>query len=552
VDVSVWPKAVFNLAPGSEQSIRYTDDRGQAKTKQFRISYKEFKLTGPDLLIIQNAYGAPFRGATFRRSQDGNIVGFSPIDRLRPRTTYTLSIKAIVETFENGAWITDRNQDGSALEKVYTSTFTTGLYPNQIPAHEISSTYPHRFQRFFLQGECRQGYIRSDRDLRPFFNAGDAKNDAQYFLEIVPALTAGTAVRRPIDVAALRNEIKFQIPVLDNETVYAVRVLAVITPKSNNSSADKSKNATQAAIQQYQPNVAQVNNRSMGDWNYAAQERILYVYYFRTSQYNLLSEKLAATTQANSSENRHYDEGDGMLRSFRLALRGTEKFDTYDALGEGSIRAGTFDQMQYAGGLVQLRHVASPIDQQRRTQDIYEVYQLAASKRVINSSYRIGAFIYLTPFTPYVLQDQYEMVFNANFLQPLLTENDCLPKPPRPAGATFPLTAPGTQLNTTILDYFGYMEAHKAKTRLANCFAIINATPSYWNAFYYPRSTAAERVKYQDVITRRRFYYPQCTTMRIKATYRMPGSCISDVDRAPEGSSHFINTVYPPCTEGPR
>lgn len=556
VEVGISPASAFNIAPGHQDTFSYTDGLGRRQLKTFRVTYKNFNLNGGTTNISQPVFGGPMSFANFEKSSDGKVVGFTPIDYLNANTRYTLSITAIIEFYENGAWVQGRS-NGRILEKTYTSRFTTGAFPERIPESDIQYSYPHRGQRYFLQAECRNGFIKSRRNLAPFFNRTMPGATTSYHVEFVPLDGSSEPIRSNLNTAGISNQINFSIPNLSNGKVYAIRIIEKNVMRNLTGGGNQNK----GKMEQNNPIVTRQITRNIGLTNVSIAntqllaatrvsfEENLLVYYFRTSNYNTLNEKMTALTNITSRENRLFDEGDGAVRNFQINLFTPEPFDEFDAIGEQYQPIGNRpDNRVWSGGLVKFMHAAGPVDLINRRDRIYSIYDLAVRNRVINSTFTVGIINFNTPQTMYPLSDNYTAIFANNGYRLRLSTNEYLPAPaPRFIGGF------GNNLIAiTPIIYTGYQDAHRAKTQLANAFVLINTMPFYWST-YYQRSTAADRVKYQEVITTRRFTgYPACQNLNFRAEFVLPLSCFRDVDAGRTGSVYRFTTLYPPCIDAPR
>ncbi|MFM9943715.1 MAG: hypothetical protein ACKVQB_00635 [Bacteroidia bacterium] len=555
VDVGISPAAVFNIAPGHQDTFSYLDGLERRQFKTFRIMYRNFTLTGGTNTITQSMYGAPISFATFEKSQDGRIIGFTPLEYLQANTTYNLRITAYIEYFENGRWIAARGNRG-LMEKVYTSRFTTGEFPETIPESDILYTYPHRGQRFLLQNECRNGFIKTRRSVAQFFNRNYPVGTTTYHVEFLTVDGSAQPIRTTLNPRGITDQINFSIPSLDNSKTYAIRIIEkTILPNVGGGNAGRNKleqnnNIVNAQVRRnHGASTIVINNAQLLASQRVNIETNLYVYYYRTSAYNTLASKLAVVNSITSRENSVFDEGDGMIRNYTINLFTPEPFDVYDAVGESFVPVGQIGQRNYTGGLIRFVHSPSASDNINRRDRIFNVYQTAVRTRVINSTYTIAPFVFNTPATRYALYDEYGLGFYNNSYRPKLQPNEYIPAPVQ----GLQLGGFGNQITPiSQIIYTGYQDAHRAKTQLANCFALINSNPLFWGT-YYQRSTAADRVLYQDVLTNRRFTgYPVCQTLNFRAEFVLPISCYRDADAGRTGSIYRFNTVYPPCLNGPR
>lgn len=212
------------------------------------------------------------------------------------------------------------NDDGTVWREDTLVTFSTGPAPSVIPEENVLYTYPFRGQKHFLQNESRhKGLIKMGQGMRYLFNTVDSDGDygnpdEEYeykarFVNIESARSLADAVETPIHYTGGRV-IELTIPHLENKAIYYCQILRVpknIDEVSINDANDRNPFANQGQ-DKYNGNK---------DGNESSKERItyknglkihekilspddfinkrekrLYQFYFKTSKYNTLSQKL--------------------------------------------------------------------------------------------------------------------------------------------------------------------------------------------------------------------------------------------------------------------
>ncbi|MEN3027165.1 MAG: hypothetical protein ABDH31_05600, partial [Chlorobiota bacterium] len=276
-----------------------------------------------------SAYGQEYTGGGFARREG--------------ETVEQASERAASELASSTSWRDVRyrtgNRAGQRIEQRVTVTFTTQPRPDTIMPQWVYMGYPRPRQRFFLQDECREGSITlltNPNWLFPTRGSEVRVGDTIRLYRVrfvnlrtgehteVP-LTYGPrprpqAVGETTAPTALGGSIQFPIPRLENNTIYAVQVIrrdSVVRRGTAGGSRDGMPRIDErytrgmgiggpadrytGIVQQraldrlgatlfirrvYRPSGFDVGRAV------ASNEKLLYVYFFRTSQYNRLQEKL--------------------------------------------------------------------------------------------------------------------------------------------------------------------------------------------------------------------------------------------------------------------
>jgi hypothetical protein len=310
--------------------------------------------------------------------------------------------------FPNGQYIPGRWEDvhyqtgpkrGQRVEQEVSTQFTTQPRPDTVVPDWVYIAYPRPMQRFFLQDECRQGHITLLTNPTYLFPSSGSQRRVgatnQYFrvrfinlstLERVEVPLEYSRIDRPYYVGEqfrrpqqYSGQIRFTIPRLANETIYAVQVIrqdeSIIeqllnvnalgnsaspssaprqnTSNSSNSGVTLASNVIQGQLtgtvrstlyqqgentvtvnRQYRPSGFDVA-RAVG-----SNEKLLYLYFFRTSRYNRMANKVreVQTVRADSvvalfvtgistelSSPEGFDPADLQTQEVNLSYDGTER-----------------------------------------------------------------------------------------------------------------------------------------------------------------------------------------------------------------------------------
>jgi len=338
VDCGAEPQALFNIAPDNEFDVTVLTSEGEERVRTFRVKHR-------NLQLMQNEARITGRQVS---SMDSALLTLTPDDYLDPFTWYNISISAYIDEYIDGRWDISKRLDGTEISKTYEHRFKTGAYPDMIRARDVLYSYPFHNQRFFLQDECRTALLKLKSGMSRLFNQEQTATNREwkYYAEFFPvdqSAFENSEGRIKQELTVNGSFITFPIPSLLNNTVYAVRLLAVnevvrtletIGQEILSHETQRLVDANQSVIQDLQTrryildNVVQVKTGRIDATQVRANEKLLYVWYFRTSQYNSLRAKIDGLT-APSSE--YSNLGD--FEYFDVSYSTREQFDVFDADG---------------------------------------------------------------------------------------------------------------------------------------------------------------------------------------------------------------------------
>ncbi len=380
------PTAFFNLEPDRPFALEEMRDDGSTVTKIFRIRVGSFTLSQ-----LGGASPRNVPGTTVNRStREAPAVAFVPNQALEPLTRYRAEVMAFGqeytgsftrrpdETVEQAsqraarelssttAWRdVQRRRGGGRIEQRVSTTFTTQTAPDTIPPEWVYVAYPRPRQRFFLQDECRDGHIWLFNNTAWLFPPqvrelvrGTQADTLRLFRVRFINLQTGERTEvpfqyrpttRPGETSGQRGgEILFTIPRLANEAIYAVQVIrrdSVVQRGSVSIGGDASailmrrvstylsgtihqqllgrEGATLIIRRTYRPSGFDVARAV------ASNEKLLYVYFFRTSRYNRLAEKVRELETVRT-DSVNVIAGFVPILALVTHLRSPEGFDPHD------------------------------------------------------------------------------------------------------------------------------------------------------------------------------------------------------------------------------
>lgn len=274
-------------------------------------------------------------------SQDKYSAYFSPYDILGARTQYKFKATAFGEELISGIWQTARRNDGSVIEQTVETNFTTGDAPIHIPQNNVAYTYPLNGNKYFLQDECRNGIVQLISGQPDLFIPRSGYN-----LELIARFIPLDFNLQPIDVPYTYNTttrtINFSIPQLQNNKAYFVQILkkevAQTLPTQTGPGGIPLVNIGQGIYSSSMFNLSErlmfnnplanvyLSQRTIAANRVRFGERLLYVFYFKTSQYNTLQQKLATFNYLSTE----VPEPFGYYEFQKAKYSATEAFDYFD------------------------------------------------------------------------------------------------------------------------------------------------------------------------------------------------------------------------------
>jgi len=334
VDCFVHPAAAFNFRVGNPFDVVEMGADGNDRVRTFRINVNEFSLhQSSDRSNVRGAYSA---------SSDGVTATFEPTNMLNGRTQYYATIRAAGQESVGGSWQPARRLDGTAIEASIINSFTTGPEPDHIPPENIAYSYPFDRQRYFLQAECRQGIVRLKQGMHQLFDTSSSgarifQTHASIFGRFIPA--DGGRDTAVVQITARDTTVSFTIPTLRNNTVWAFQLIRKTT--SNMPLLLTARYTTITTT--YRPMASgasvRINQRTLPGTEVGEGEKLLYLYFFKTSQYNRLSEKINAWSPQTTEVSPSW----GRLELQTARFSGPELLDEYDMHGvEYQLRGTTY------------------------------------------------------------------------------------------------------------------------------------------------------------------------------------------------------------------
>jgi TANFOR domain-containing protein len=346
VDVLTEPQVTFGLLIDDPFELTEIDGRGAERVRTFRVKIRDY--------FVERAGGARVAGR-WAMSTDKAVLTFTPHEGMAPRTEHRHYVSAYGEEYVSGRWSNATRRDGGSIEQTEEARFTTGNAPDRIPQSNIAHTYPFDRQRYFLQDECPTGEIKLKVGQSDLFAppVGIGKSVA-FKARFIPTLTGpsstGTDIESTARYEAGSKTVIYEMPSLAANTSYAMQLVRIESSTRPGRIGDDpellDRLASSISMSGYamKPlrvvlnragSTVRLQERELPGPKVRAGEKNLYYYYFKTSQFNTMREKLAAMTPLPTQRLTPL----GNFEIVRAKFAKAEGVDVYDV--EGVVLPGT-------------------------------------------------------------------------------------------------------------------------------------------------------------------------------------------------------------------
>jgi hypothetical protein len=311
---------------------------GHNKTSTFRVVVDSYGITSP--AGVQCHWDSP----------DGYILFLLHDQHFPEKQSLTMSIALHAEQQVNGVWqMAHRHKDNSEIRDSRTISFSTGPMPDHIVDQIVEYTIPHSRQRYFLKGEEPIGRISAFEEIGNFFEPGAAITKTSYVAKFIP-IPSGTTLETPVTLDGSRKSITFPLPALANGQEYALQIvrrwmqtvsflpnLGSLTGSQSGSGSISNKGILNAKASMASPAVhtkdviinARPQHAPPPGSETAPNEHLLYLLYFKTSNYSTLTDKVNAMKFLRTDYSKYW----GTHEAITPVYQSDEGFDGYDVNG---------------------------------------------------------------------------------------------------------------------------------------------------------------------------------------------------------------------------
>lgn len=339
VDVFVEPQVAFGLPIDESFELTEITGRGEERVRTYRIKIRDY--------YVQRVGGARVAG-TYAFNSERTLLTFATQDALASRTQYRQYIAAYGEEYISGRWQRATRRDGGSIEQTEEATFTTGVAPDYIPPNNVAYSYPIDRQRYFLKGQCPTGEVALKVGQPDLFAPVPGKNVIvkARFIPTMGAPPGGGGdgvLESPVRYNSSARMLVYDMPPLLNSISYAVQF--VRKEETIRSMRDELLVRPLETGYMLMPlrllynragSSVQLRERTLPGAQARAGEKNLYHYYFKTSQYSLMREKLAGMSPLPAQQLAPL----GYFEIVRAKFTKPEGVDIYDINGYTYTRGG--------------------------------------------------------------------------------------------------------------------------------------------------------------------------------------------------------------------
>lgn len=333
IDPTVIPEAAFNMAVNQTIDIEELKTDGTTYVRHFRVVIDDFSIKRSGSL----------QPGTVTVAADGYSAKLYPRDIMAGNTSHSVSATAKVEEYKSYKWT--KVPDISTTKS---TSFTTGPAPDRILPGNVAWSWPLDRQRHYMQDESNVGRVQLKQGQPDLFRGTPStkyETRWQTILGIIriPYVVAVTtyapltvrAIFTPVDGSAAPTEVglsydegartaNYTVPRLTPNKVYRVDLLTRDSAKLEKSTITID---TMSRLQVTGGDTVQTTASAIKGLSTRPGEKVLYSWFFKTSNYNKLSDKLATLTSANRAG------AEDKQARFQFLRNVGEGFDDYECKG---------------------------------------------------------------------------------------------------------------------------------------------------------------------------------------------------------------------------
>lgn len=322
-------------------------------------SFYHFRPFVTEFKVNQHGETAQVAG-TQNYTPDRKILQLRQADALAGNTQYDISCSVMVRDHTDGGSSIYQDTLGNDWVETKTEFFTTGDYPTVIPDENVKYTYPVQRQRFFLQDETNSkgtialivGMGSSSGSAGGLFYTEKDGQRYEYMLRMTKATDFSDTQDVPLTYSS-GYYIPLNLPSLDNEEIYLAQVIrapeAVAAAPSSSVGLGSSLPGLQISTsaigdrqllrQVFKTRLTEsllgfsdlTVTRLTPESLIGENEIKLFEFFFRTSKYNTLAEKLASADKLAKTPSSGSMQGANLVAD--LEISGDEGFDHFDLYG---------------------------------------------------------------------------------------------------------------------------------------------------------------------------------------------------------------------------
>jgi TANFOR domain-containing protein len=334
------PSVAFNYPVANDFQVTNTNSNGDEVLNTIHIDLTDFTvIKSSDNSVVANMTN----NENLSFTDEMKLSTLYTKIALDPQTNYTVTVSVKAYQIVNGSkqaiyW---KNQP---VEETKTITFKTGdcLHRLDEGAKTLLGSYPFKNQRYFLQKEQTKGFIELNKSYPCLLNDPNYDLMAQF----VSYQSPSQSTTQEVMVGQNGNQLTFQIPTIPNEQITELRIIKrrkvnkfVIPSKTSIGYASQNRYLSWSWGDNSNSNIISIRNTTISG-SATSNKNIdleLYSYYFKTSKYNTLADKLSNSDYSATANRDGFGNLEGYSADFSFA-EGFDVFDvketTFDAFGE--------------------------------------------------------------------------------------------------------------------------------------------------------------------------------------------------------------------------
>jgi hypothetical protein len=340
------PQVAFNYPVEKDLDFELVEPDGNVKTHRFKLSIRQLDLVNVKTGKTDFTNG---KDARIVVSDDNYKATLFTTQALEAQTDYRVVVSVRVQEWsEAGSQYNDYifpKGSGKVVEQTdANTTFKTGdCVKNLKEPHVLLASYPFDKQRYLLQEEERNGKIILEKGIPCLFGENVYEVKARFTSYGATQTTQDV----PVTMSAGGSQLNFHLPTLPKDAITQIQIIQFRKPAPTNSGAAPSMTSSLNTRNLYASSVysemaeyrAKANTATTVKTSLVGlsltqkpmlEETEIYHYFFKTSKFNSLTDKLAASndevTAARTSKI-------GSLEGFNAEYAAAEGFDVFDVNG---------------------------------------------------------------------------------------------------------------------------------------------------------------------------------------------------------------------------
>ena len=256
-------------------------------------------------------------------NENNDVIFFESTDILPPETKLTVTIRLTFEQkpIKGGNWLPVMANNTPYVEEK-SIIFTTGKAPTYIPLKNIVHMYPIKEQRYFLPKEQTKGTIQLQKGQDYLFGMSGFKDELAFVDE------TGRQLASNFTYDKARNILQFDIPNLDNEKLYAYKLIT----KKNVSTATNSINTV---VENAIDNTTSITSNTLTGSQSTDAALVRLEYNFSTSKYNTLQQKI---NKLKVDQYFNLVDKTASVAMLGISIKDYEGFDMHEVVGSAYTR----------------------------------------------------------------------------------------------------------------------------------------------------------------------------------------------------------------------